>query len=270
MLFQRKIEVVDAFKWTGDEQQIDDPMWMVDALKSGRAKIHNPGMLNMTMEIKNNTYFIIVSPGAWIVRMEKDLVVQMNDKEFHNQYCPYETAASDANQYQQDCLKLENKDFETIKARLTAPMIIYLYMVLDSQIKLSKNIDALKKHLFYGKKFEGYTNDIDLATPSPEESTNGAYELVNDNCVRKLHSILGLCTETGELAEILEKHIFDREYTTQLDWTKEFSDVAWYLAQGTDTIPQELATVFHINIQKLRKRYPEKFSEAKAQVHDGH
>jgi len=172
-------------------------------------------------------------------------------------------------EYQKDCVKLENKDFETIKARLSETVITYLYILLRDQARLSRQIDAAKKHIFYGKP-------MTVVDPEPlvgGEMSSGVeqakFELINDNAVRKLHSILGLCTESGELVEMLNKHIFNGQQSAALDWTKEYGDVAWYLAQGSDTIPSPLSEIMRMNIEKLRKRYPERFEETLAQKHDG-
>lgn len=35
MQYRKKPIVVDAFQWTGDEMQKEDPIWAVDAIKNG-------------------------------------------------------------------------------------------------------------------------------------------------------------------------------------------------------------------------------------------
>lgn len=38
--YRRKPNVVDAFKWTGGQDQTEDPEWFIEELKTGNAKIH--------------------------------------------------------------------------------------------------------------------------------------------------------------------------------------------------------------------------------------
>lgn len=37
--YKRKANIVDAFRWTGDHDQTEDPEWFVVCLKSGIAKV---------------------------------------------------------------------------------------------------------------------------------------------------------------------------------------------------------------------------------------
>lgn len=42
---------------------------------------------------------------------------------------------------------------------------------------------------------------------------------------------------------------------------KELGDVSWYLAVVADALGYDLETIFQMNIDKLRKRYPDGFDE---------
>lgn len=79
-----------------------------------------------------------------------------------------------------------------------------------------------------------------------------------------INAALGLCGESGEVADIVKKatfqgHEFDKEHIA-----KELGDVAWYLAVGAQAIGYDLETVFQMNVDKLRKRYPEGFDADKS------
>jgi len=71
---------------------------------------------------------------------------------------------------------------------------------------------------------------------------------------------LGLCGESGEVADLLKKHHFHGHPLTRTQLIEELGDVAWYLA--------ELCTAFHLtldevaasNIEKLKLRYGDAFS----------
>ena len=46
---------------------------------------------------------------------------------------------------------------------------------------------------------------------------------------------------------------------------KELGDVAWYLAVASAAIGYDLETIMRMNIEKLKKRYPEGFSTERSQ-----
>ena len=70
---------------------------------------------------------------------------------------------------------------------------------------------------------------------------------------RILQGAMGLCGESGEYIDILKKHM-----------AKELGDIAWYLAVSADAIDYDLETIFQMNIDKLKARYPEGFETNKS------
>lgn len=90
------------------------------------------------------------------------------------------------------------------------------------------------------------------------------YRLGSKTNVRLLHAAMGMSTESAELLDALKKHIF---YGKPLDITnlkEEIGDIMWYIAIACDTMGFDLTQIMSDNIEKLRKRYPEKFSEDNA------
>jgi NTP pyrophosphatase (non-canonical NTP hydrolase) len=82
--------------------------------------------------------------------------------------------------------------------------------------------------------------------------------------LRLLHVGMGLATESGEFMDALKRHIF---YGKELDKTnliEELGDVTWYLRIACDVLGVSLAEVIQKNVDKLRKRFPDKFTEDKA------
>ena len=75
-----------------------------------------------------------------------------------------------------------------------------------------------------------------------------------------LNSALGLCGESGEVADIVKKHRFQGHDIDIEHIAKELGDVAWYLAVGAYAIGLDLETIFRMNIDKLKARYPNGFS----------
>lgn len=75
-----------------------------------------------------------------------------------------------------------------------------------------------------------------------------------------LNGVLGLVGESGEIADLIKKnrmqgHDLDIEHVA-----KELGDVCWYIAETATAIGCDLETIMKMNIDKLRKRYPDGFS----------
>ncbi len=121
--------------------------------------------------------------------------------------------------------------------------------------------DQFKKAIFYGKQ-PNYGPDIDHAQYMVNEFTCGV------QMTRRIHAVLGLLTECGELLELLQRSVFNGEHISDETWNKEFGDCAWYQVLGVATGDQKLSQCATKNIDKLRRRYPEKFTESLAQNHD--
>ena len=75
-----------------------------------------------------------------------------------------------------------------------------------------------------------------------------------------LNSALGLCGESGEVADIVKKHRFQGHDIDIEHIAKELGDVAWYLAVGAYAIGFDLERIFRMNKEKLEARYPNGFS----------
>ena len=75
-----------------------------------------------------------------------------------------------------------------------------------------------------------------------------------------LNAALGLCGESGEVADLLKKYHF-QGHNLDLDHVaKELGDIAWYLAVGAYSIGYNLETILQMNVDKLKARYPDGFS----------
>lgn len=101
------------------------------------------------------------------------------------------------------------------------------------------------------------TNDLDLyqenamRTSAPYPEITQAYAVFG----------LGLAGESGEVVELLKKHIGHGHPLDKEKLKKELGDVLWYIAALARTAGLDLSDVAVANIEKLKKRYPEKFSQ---------
>lgn len=80
-----------------------------------------------------------------------------------------------------------------------------------------------------------------------------------------MNGVLGLCGESGEVADIVKKATFQGHELDINHVAKELGDVAWYLAVSATAIGVDLETILKMNIDKLRKRYPDGFSSDRSQ-----
>lgn len=80
------------------------------------------------------------------------------------------------------------------------------------------------------------------------------------------NGVLGLSGESGECADIVKKHLFQGHELDAEKLANELGDVAWYLAVTAEAIGLDLETVLQMNVDKLRKRYPDGFS-AERSIH---
>jgi len=75
-----------------------------------------------------------------------------------------------------------------------------------------------------------------------------------------LNGVMGLCGESGEVIDILKKHLSQGHDLNRDKMIEDLGDVAWYLAETAYALGVDLDTVLRKNLDKLKKRYPEGFS----------
>lgn len=74
-----------------------------------------------------------------------------------------------------------------------------------------------------------------------------------------LNGVMGLCGESGEVIDLVKKHISHGHELDKTELLKELGDVAWYLTETATVLGFDLEQVFAKNIEKLQKRYPDGF-----------
>ncbi|MFA5394922.1 MAG: nucleoside triphosphate pyrophosphohydrolase family protein [Methanogenium sp.] len=72
---------------------------------------------------------------------------------------------------------------------------------------------------------------------------------------------LGLSGETGEVADIIKKVVYHGHPLDNEALMEELGDVLFYIAAIATTMHFNLADIAALNIEKLKQRYPEGFSE---------
>lgn len=79
-----------------------------------------------------------------------------------------------------------------------------------------------------------------------------------------LNGVLGLTGESGECADMVKKHLFQGHDLDKEHLAKELGDVAWYVAVSAHAIGYDLETILQMNVDKLRRRYPDGFDAEKS------
>lgn len=79
-----------------------------------------------------------------------------------------------------------------------------------------------------------------------------------------INGVMGLCGESGEAIDIVKKHLAQGHELDREALIKELGDIAWYLAETATVLGVSLEEVLTLNIEKLKKRYPEGFDVEKS------
>ena len=161
---------------------------------------------------------------------------------------------------------------------------------LKLAIKSAQLLDIFKKNFFYNReysneKFQETIQDLKqtievIEKHNIEDNLNGKLKeedkiTFNKNDIdniRLYHLILGVITEGGELGEALEQHLNGSD----LDWinlVEENGDIDWYQAILYNILKERDININELdvrtkNINKLAKRYGEKFSDYNANNRD--
>ena len=87
------------------------------------------------------------------------------------------------------------------------------------------------------------------------------HRLTNPLVIELLHATLGMVTEAAELADMLKKHIYANKPLDLVNVAEEAGDELWYVAKAIRALRSDMADIMTMNLDKLRLRYPDKFSE---------
>jgi NTP pyrophosphatase (non-canonical NTP hydrolase) len=82
--------------------------------------------------------------------------------------------------------------------------------------------------------------------------------------VQLLHAMVGLQGEAGEVASLLQKLIWYRKGVDIGEVAAELGDILWYVAEACDALELSMGTLMEQNLAKLKARYPEKWSQERA------
>ena len=79
-----------------------------------------------------------------------------------------------------------------------------------------------------------------------------------------INGVMGLCGESGEVIDLVKKHLHQGHPLDKEKLIKELGDIAWYLAEVAYVLDTDLDTVLEQNIAKIKARYPAGFDTEKS------
>lgn len=86
MLFKTRPVQVEAFKWTADHDQTENPEWIVAAIEDGRVWFGRDSLNNVTMIISTLEGNMTATPGDWIIKGVADEIYPCKPEIFERTY----------------------------------------------------------------------------------------------------------------------------------------------------------------------------------------
>jgi NTP pyrophosphatase (non-canonical NTP hydrolase) len=91
-----------------------------------------------------------------------------------------------------------------------------------------------------------------------------APEIASRGLTRLLHGAIGVSGEAGELIDSIKKTAFYGKPIDKENIKEECGDILWYINEVLDSTGLTWDEVKEHNINKLKKRYPEGYTDAAA------
>jgi len=144
--------------------------------------------------------------------------------------------------------------------------------VVGSAIVALNQLDAVKKTLFYGREFPSHRNtisenckEISTGWTTQQRVSRMGHELTEvkifdeQKAIDVIHTILGMATEAGELLELLNETIRLKAFDP-VNFGEEIFDSQWYEAIGCSVVGMTFEQGQEMIIDKLKKRFGDKFT----------
>jgi NTP pyrophosphatase (non-canonical NTP hydrolase) len=125
--------------------------------------------------------------------------------------------------------------------------------LLESVINTAEQMNLIKKLFFRGKT----PTDVGLNKPFEEDGLSRLKE-ANEAEISIIHGIVGIITEAGELAEVLQAFLKTSEFD-KVNLIEECGDVAWYQTRVLRGIGASVEMMERANIEKLHGRHGNAF-----------
>lgn len=156
------------------------------------------------------------------------------------------------------------------------PNDLKMFHDLLEVVNIANQCDAMKRSLFYKTPNDKLAERLKRAS----EKTAKLYEKIKElniegnsfaipmNDFRLLHAIIGVVSECGELIEEYVDARLNNRPMDKVNLKEEFGDQLWYLAEGLRYCETTFEDSAETNINKLKARYPDKFTSEHAENRD--
>jgi NTP pyrophosphatase (non-canonical NTP hydrolase) len=79
-----------------------------------------------------------------------------------------------------------------------------------------------------------------------------------------IHGALGISNDAGEYAGAIRDHVIYGKTLDTINCAEELGDLLWFVQYSAKKLGFTLSGIAEFNIAKLKKRYPEKYSDQQA------
>ena len=135
-------------------------------------------------------------------------------------------------------------------------------MVNVMSMRRTKKMNSIVNHTFEDALDDGTTTDFTFDEYKKLTMRTAAIP-EEDKESRLTHAALGLASEAGEVAGLLQKE-FQGHERDKNHIKKELGDCLWMIAEACDALDISMTEVAIMNIIKLKTRFPEGFSEERS------
>ena len=73
--------------------------------------------------------------------------------------------------------------------------------------------------------------------------------------------VMGLCGESGEVIDLVKKHLYQGHELDKAKIKNELGDIMWYWINLSTALDLDPFEILEYNVRKLKKRFPNGFSE---------
>lgn len=177
----------------------------------------------------------------------------------------------DLEKFVSDCVRTESKK-ETIVTNENMLMNIAKIFILSGQM-----LDQYKKNIFYNRDLKQDVL-VDNFREITDAMTNLSYEFRTNSQIdnndtlsinpRLFHGIVGIATESTELMEQLYNAINNKCMMDNVNILEETFDASWYIGLIHNAMNAKMQHTLECGIEKLRHRFPDKFSDENANSRD--
>jgi NTP pyrophosphatase (non-canonical NTP hydrolase) len=130
--------------------------------------------------------------------------------------------------------------------------------------KQTQNFDATKtsteedRQKQFLKEYEDFV--VDVASKNYSEVKGR----IDDNMIVLARAAIGLSAESGEIATTIQKSLFYGKKIDTVNLAEELGDILWYTTSMAKQLGYSIQDIAEGNMLKLKKRYPNKYSNESA------